>query len=70
MTLKSAPIGIRVRCSSHARSCSQPHADDLLRIWDGRIARDPPELRAHLEQLLAAVQAPDHIEPVPEPGET
>ena len=39
----------------------------LGRIWEAKIARDHPERRGHLEQVLAAVEAPDHVEPDPRP---
>jgi len=39
----------------------------LDRIWDGKIARDHPEVRPHREHVLAAVEAPDHVEPDPRP---
>jgi len=34
----------------------------LARLWDEKITRDHPELRAHLQQ----VTAPDHVEPTHE----
>lgn len=37
----------------------------LARIWEDKIARDHPELRERLEQVLATVHAPDHVEPDP-----
>jgi len=37
----------------------------LAWIWDGKIARDHPELGGQLEQVLATVSAPDHVEPDP-----
>lgn len=35
------------------------------RIWEGKIIRDHPELRGSLEQVIATVTAPDHVEPDP-----
>lgn len=35
----------------------------LARIWDQKIARDHPELRNHLADVLRTVEAPDHVEP-------
>ena len=34
-------------------------------IWEDKITRDHPELREHLEQVLATVTDPDHVEPDP-----
>jgi hypothetical protein len=31
----------------------------LARIWEDKITKDHPELRAHLEQVLATVAEPD-----------
>jgi hypothetical protein len=39
----------------------------LGRIWEGKIARDHPEVSPHREEVLAAVEAPDHVEPDPRP---
>jgi len=39
----------------------------LARIWDGKIARDHPELHGQLEQVLDTVGAPDHVELDPQP---
>jgi len=39
----------------------------LGRIWDRKITRDHPEVRRHREQVLAAVETPDHVEPDPRP---
>lgn len=35
------------------------------RIWEGKITRDHPELRRSIEQVIATVSAPDHVEPDP-----
>jgi hypothetical protein len=35
------------------------------RIWEGKITHDHPELRGRLEQVVATVSAPDHVEPDP-----
>ncbi|HVP02943.1 MAG TPA: hypothetical protein VMT10_10275 [Solirubrobacteraceae bacterium] len=35
----------------------------LARIWNEKIACDHPELAVHLDDVLLAVQQPDHIEP-------
>jgi hypothetical protein len=40
----------------------------LERIWEDKITRDHPELRAHLEHVLATVTEPDHAEPDPRVG--
>ena len=37
----------------------------LSRIWEHKIERDHPELRDHLEDVVATVSAPDHAEPDP-----
>lgn len=37
----------------------------LAEIWEDKILRDHPELREHLEQVLATVSKPDHVEPDP-----
>jgi hypothetical protein len=37
----------------------------LARIWEDKITKDHPELRAHLEHVLATVTQPDHAEPDP-----
>jgi hypothetical protein len=37
----------------------------LARIWSDKILCDHPELRAHLDELIATVAAPDHIEADP-----
>ena len=37
----------------------------LARIWEHKITRDHPELRDHLEGVLATVKDPDHAEPDP-----
>jgi hypothetical protein len=37
----------------------------LARIWEDKITKDHPELRAHLEHVLATVTTPDHAEPDP-----
>jgi hypothetical protein len=34
----------------------------LKRIWEDKITRDHPELVGHLDAVLAAVTAPDHVE--------
>jgi hypothetical protein len=34
----------------------------LARIWNDKILRDHPELRAHLDKLTSTVAAPDHTE--------
>jgi hypothetical protein len=40
----------------------------LARIWEDKITQDHPDLRAHLEHVLAAVAKPDHAEPDPHAG--
>lgn len=40
----------------------------LARIWQDKIARDHPELAHHLDAVMAAVAAPDHVEPDPLPA--
>jgi hypothetical protein len=40
----------------------------LARIWEDKITKDHPELRAHLEHVLATVTMPDHAEPDPRAG--
>ncbi|HLH66469.1 MAG TPA: hypothetical protein VKV27_12260 [Solirubrobacteraceae bacterium] len=35
----------------------------LIRIWEGKIARDHPELLDHLEAVMQTVATPDHVEP-------
>ncbi|MDA8069490.1 MAG: hypothetical protein M0T77_12915 [Actinomycetota bacterium] len=35
----------------------------LVRIWEGKIARDHPELVGHLDAVLETVATPDHVEP-------
>jgi hypothetical protein len=35
------------------------------RIWEDKIIKDHPELRAHLEHVLGTVTKPDHAEPDP-----
>jgi hypothetical protein len=37
----------------------------LARIWEDKITKDHPELRAHLEHVLTTVTKPDHAEPDP-----
>jgi hypothetical protein len=37
----------------------------LARIWEDKITKDHPELRAHLEHVLSTVTHPDHAEPDP-----
>lgn len=37
----------------------------LARIWHDKIARAHPELGGHLDEVLLAVEQPDHIEPDP-----
>jgi hypothetical protein len=37
----------------------------LARIWEDKITKDHPELRAHLEHVLATVTTPDHAEADP-----
>jgi len=37
----------------------------LDRIWESKITRDHPELRDHLQEVLATVEDPDHAEPDP-----
>jgi hypothetical protein len=37
----------------------------LTRIWEDKITKDHPELRAHLEHVLSTVSQPDHAEPDP-----
>jgi hypothetical protein len=37
----------------------------LARIWEDKITRDHPELRTHLEHVVATVTEPDHAEPDP-----
>jgi hypothetical protein len=34
----------------------------LARIWEGKIARDHPELVDHLDAVMETVAKPDHIE--------
>jgi hypothetical protein len=36
-------------------------------IWEGKIARDHPELSDELDNVLGTVSAPDHTEPDPRP---
>jgi hypothetical protein len=38
------------------------------RIWEDKIIKDHPELRAHLEHVLGTVTKPDHAELTPERG--
>jgi hypothetical protein len=40
----------------------------LARIWKGKIARGHPELARYLDDVLLAVEEPDHIEPDPRPA--
>jgi hypothetical protein len=40
----------------------------LARIWEDKIARDHPELREHLNDVLETVSRPDHAEPDPRPA--
>jgi hypothetical protein len=35
----------------------------LARIWEDKITKDHPELRAHLEHVVSTVTHPDHAEP-------
>ena len=35
----------------------------LTRIWEEKIARDPPELVDHLDAVMETVAKPDHLEP-------
>jgi hypothetical protein len=35
------------------------------RLWDGKIARDHPEVAPHKDDVLHAVSAPDHVAPDP-----
>jgi hypothetical protein len=37
----------------------------LDRIWESKITRDHPELRDHLQEVLATFEDPDHAEPDP-----
>jgi hypothetical protein len=37
----------------------------LARIWEDKITKAHPELRAYLEHVLATVTQPDHAEPDP-----
>lgn len=37
----------------------------VARIWEDKIAKDHPELREHLEHVLATVTEPEHAEPDP-----
>lgn len=34
----------------------------LVRIWEGKIARDHPELVDHLDAVMETVTKPDHVE--------
>ena len=50
---------------------SDPHGRSvvlLAPIWEGKIARDHPELSDRLNEILGTVSAPDHTEPDPRPG--
>ncbi len=40
----------------------------LAPIWEEKIARDHPELRDELDEILETVSAPDHTEPDPLPN--
>jgi hypothetical protein len=33
----------------------------LDRIWNGKILRDHPEMRAHLDAVIATVHEPEHV---------
>jgi len=35
----------------------------LVRIWEGKIARDHPELVGHRDAVMQTVARPDHVEP-------
>jgi hypothetical protein len=37
----------------------------LARIWEDKITKDHPELRAHLKHVVSTVTHPDHAEPDP-----
>lgn len=37
----------------------------LARIWEGKIVRDHPEVRAYRNEVLETVANPDHVEPDP-----
>lgn len=48
------------------RSTSDPQSRTvvlLARIWNHKIVRDHPEIRDHLDDVLATVASPDHAEP-------
>ncbi len=40
----------------------------LERVWEDKITRDHPELRARLDDVLETVRSPDHAEPDPREG--
>jgi hypothetical protein len=40
----------------------------LARIWEDKIARDHPELRQRLDDVLETVTRPDHAEADPHPA--
>ena len=49
-----------------AATVSDPDGQEvvlLVRIWEGKISRDHPELSDHLDAVMETVAKPDHVEP-------
>jgi hypothetical protein len=50
----------------HAAIVSDPDGREVVlpaRIWEGKIARDHPELVDQLDAVMQTVAKPDHVEP-------
>lgn len=58
---------------AHAATVTDPDGREvvlLVRIWEGKIARDHPELVGHLDAVMQTVAKPDHVEPDALPART
>jgi hypothetical protein len=68
VVVRGADQPLRVSADDLLAELSDPDGRSvvlLARIWEDKITKDHPELRAHLEHVLATVTTPDHAESDP-----
>jgi hypothetical protein len=69
VVVRGADQPLRVSADDLLAELSDPDGRSMVllaRIWEDKVTRDHPELRAHLEHVLATVTTPDHAEPDPQ----
>ena len=68
VVVRDADQPLRVSADDLLAELSDPDGRSvvlLARLWEDKNTKDHPELRAHLEHVLATVTTPDHAEPDP-----